>query len=658
MFLNDLNSEAINSNTASPLYHDTKGRFSRSGKRAVLNTRRRNFLDNALLALFIAFLLATDFILFSGSGNIEVFRNSVFPVPEVSVILFLLLVFSSLLVYFLRNLPTVKNALASLVSFGLVFVLYKQFSTIQQILSIGGTNIPVYFTIGIGFALISYGILNYGNFFVRLFLLVAVGTLFFHVYTAYIGQTGQPEFLESYRSDRTGEGEDERFIYFFLPNLASQAYMATDSSQSSFKTRQIMNGFYQKNNFTVYPKAFTPEISFFENMVRSLNPESTDSSKAHILKIRLLSEYWRFHNIRHEYINLKDNSLYDYFQERGYLISAYKSRDFDMCHKNHVANVDRCVEKINQPINIYDIKLSKLSKIHILLMEWLSSMQIFNNTAPVFSVVSDFIDLQQAPMVGIDYSNLYVVNSVQTFDILLKNIMEDKGRQAYFVFIDLPSNMFIYDEFCQLKPTDKWYDISNLPWIKNDLTSKRSKAYMQQTRCLYGKLENFMQKLAQNDMLKDTTIVVQGISGVNNFQSARKDDFSGDFIANRLVSMAVYNGKAPEYKLDWRFCDTGSLLNSYLTGQNSCSQNLNLNVHDTVIKNLNRKIGTLAAGIKKDSQKEFDKWYQLWKSKNQEQDDTAKNISIKTTVENITETEAPAEAKENSEEIQKKDFGL
>ena len=646
MFMNDLNSEApIQQNTAAPLYHDTSGRFSRKGKPVVVNEKTQAFFDNVLIVLFVTFLLSSDFILFSGSGNVEVFRNSIFPIPEVSFIILLFLVFSSLIVYFLRNFKIAKNIFASLISFGLVFVLYRQFSTIQQIMAIGDTRIPVYVALGLGFAIICYGILNYGNFFVRLLLLVAAGTLFVHVYIAYIGHHNQPEFLESYNSQKKGEGAEEKFVYFFLPNLSSYSYMAMDKSPTAFKTRKIINGFYQKNKFVVYPKAFAPEESFLQNMVRALNPESKKTGKTHILKTRLLSEYWRFYNIRHEYINLKDNSLYDYFKQKGYMISAYKSRDFDMCHKNHEINVDRCIEKVNQPVNIYDIKLSKMSKVNILLMEWIASMRIINNMTSIFSFMSKFVNLQQTPMVGIDYSNLYVVNATKTFNILLQNILEDKGKQAYFVFVDLPSNMYIYDEYCQIKPTDKWYDISNLPWIKNDLTEKRSKAYMQQTRCLYGELEYFMQQLQKHNLLKNTTIVLQGTSSVNGFSSERDDDFSTDFMANRLVNLAIYEGKNPKHKLDWRFCDTSQLVDSYLSGKNKCPKLQKMKVHDTIVKNMDNKIGYLAADMKMNAQKEFEEWYKHWESANQEK------ISV-----NIKKLSDLVLLKEKSENMQNDSF--
>ena len=75
MFLNDLNSEAQNQNTAAPLYHDTSGRFSRKGKASLIDEKKVQVWENLLYVFYILFLVSTDFILFAGSGNVEVFRN-------------------------------------------------------------------------------------------------------------------------------------------------------------------------------------------------------------------------------------------------------------------------------------------------------------------------------------------------------------------------------------------------------------------------------------------------------------------------------------------------------------------------------------------------------------------------------------------------------
>lgn len=656
MFMNDFNyTSPVPQNTAAPLKHDIEGRFSRHGIPNKQSPLKKAFMENSILTLYITFLLSIDFILFSGSGNIELFRDSIFPIPEVSLILLGFLVFSSLIVYLVHFNNILKNCVASLVTFALVFVLYRQFSTIQQILSIGTTSVPVHTVIGLIFALICYCIFYYGNLFARFLFMVASGILFFHIYSSYIGQPNSPEFLETYRSDKQVTGQNKRFVYFMLPNLSSYAYLSKFNNPESARTQTVMQGFYQKNNFTVYPKAFTLEDSFLHNMTLSLNPDSKKLSTEHILKTRLLSEYWRFFNIRHELINLKDNSLYDYFRNKNYMISAYKSRDFDMCHTNHEISVDRCIEKINQPVNIYDIRLSILSKMNILLMEWLASMQIVNNMSSVFSFLTKFADLDNAPMVGIDYSNLYVVNSIKTFDILLQNIEEDKGQQAYFVFVDLPSNMYIYNEFCQIKPTDEWYDISSLPWIKNDLSQQRQLAYLQQTRCLYGELEYFMQQMRNKNLLDNTTIVIQGTSSVNNFKKEKEAMFNDEFIANRSVNMAVFDETLQKKPVDWRFCSTNQILLSLLHGKNECDKKLNLGVHEKIVSNLNNELGKLSLNISDNVSKNFETWFESWKVINKERLENKnqkllieKNEHFETTDDEKTENIKDADATETS----------
>ena len=635
MFLNDLNSEAQNQNTAAPLYHDTSGRFSRKGKASLIDEKKVQVWENLLYVFYILFLVSTDFILFAGSGNVEVFRNSIFPIPEISIILLIFLICSSLIIFLLRNTVLFKNIFVSFITFGLVVIVYRQFSLIQQILPIEGTSIPVHLAIGLGFAIICYGIFTYGNDLAKLLWVIASGILFFHVYTAYQNPRHSVEFVESYNSEEKNNKENEKFVYFLMPNLVPYAYLAQNPDAESLRTQQIIQGFYQKNNFKIYPKAYTPENDFLSNMVRSLNPDTNNSSQKHILKTRLLSEYWRFYNIRREYINLKDNSLYDYLHSKNYQITAYKSRDFDLCHKNHKINVDRCIEKVNQPINIYDTHLSVLSKTNILLIEWIASMRIIKKMAPLFSFLQNFFNLQKAPMIGIDYSNLYVVNSTKTFDILLQHIAEDSGKQAYIVFVDLPSNMYIYNEFCQIKTTDEWYDIADLPWIKSDLTDKRRRAYLQQTRCLFGELGYFMQKLSDKNLLDKTTIVLQGVSSVNNFQTDRNPDFTKDFIANRLVNMAIYTGTKNKNNVDWRFCDTSQILNSYLPGKNKCTKTPVLGVHDSIVKALSREISLYAANINKNSQKEFDIWFQHWMIANQ--DKKKEIIKVEEEKDNLTE---------------------
>ena len=96
-----------------------------------------------------------------------------------------------------------------------------------------------------------------------------------------------------------------------FPNLVSYPYLSTLSGMEADKTQKIMQGFFQKNNFKLYTKAYNLTDNYLDNMISNLNPSSDEKNEHHILKNRVLHEYWRFHNLNNEYIYLKHNELYD-----------------------------------------------------------------------------------------------------------------------------------------------------------------------------------------------------------------------------------------------------------------------------------------------------------------------------------------------------------
>ena len=55
-----------------------------------------------------------------------------------------------------------------------------------------------------------------------------------------------------------------------------------------------------------------PIVEYYENMISTLNPFTTINSKEHITSTKMFENYWRFYNLRNEFINLKDNELFDY----------------------------------------------------------------------------------------------------------------------------------------------------------------------------------------------------------------------------------------------------------------------------------------------------------------------------------------------------------
>ncbi len=610
MYFDDLNN-MDDDRAVSPLSHDYAGRFSRKGI-VISKKSRKSLIENILVWLFITTLLATDFILFAGSGNIEVFHNSIWPIPEVSLIIIGFAAVAAVLVFLLRRKPRLRSLLAAVVAWGFVYALFQQFSQILPTVTLGAFVAPTHFLIGLIAAAVTYTVLSHEKLLYKVLFVIATVMLFLHVYINYMRHTEPHEFIESHNTQKTtNDTEGKKFIFFMFPNLVSYPYLSTLNTPEAKQTQQIMQGFYQKNNFKVYPQAYAMQPEYLDNMILSFNPLSAKPAEDHILRTKLLAEYWRFHNLRHEYIYLKHNQLYDIFRKNQFQISAYKSRDFDMCHAKHKYNVNRCIEKVNQPTNIYSMSLSTFAKIKILMVEWFSSLNLVKDLSSLYNTLTSIGNVDQVPMVGVNYNNLYVVNSTKTFDILLENIKEDRGKQAYFVFVDIPSNMYIYDEFCRLKPQGEWLDMANLPWIKNNYTPQRQTAYLQQTRCLYGKLEQFIQELKRANLWDDTIMVLQGTSGVNNFENFKSQDFAKNFIANQLVSLAVHDNQMQSYEINMSFCPTNKIITEYLFKQNTCSPK-DLGVHTTIYDSLRRHVSRHSAGVDINYEDEFRDWYAEW----------------------------------------------
>lgn len=643
MFMNDIETT---DNAFSPLRQDDGKRFSRQGKKRQINPVIDMIIRSIIVCLFSTFLFASDFILFAGSGNLDVFNNSLIPVIEVIIIISGFMFISFVISFALSKYILAQGIYSSLIAFLFVYILFNQFSQINHYYYIGTISISLKIILSIIFAVITFLFINHEKKIYSLLLLVSVFVLFLHIYTSYMYKKNPIEFMETHNSMEEKDQQEEIYIHFYFPNLIGYPYISSLPYESSRKTKDIMIGFYQANNFTFYPRAFSNNYDYLDNMVGSLNPSSTESEDFHKMKTRLLSEYWRFYNLRREHIYLMNNEVYDLFRKNDYQISAYKSRDFDLCNKQHKNNVNRCIEKVNQPINIYDTEMNTLSKTNILLTEWLASTNLFNDMSAVYNFLSNiFLRLDKIPMIGIDYNNLYVINSIKTFDILSNHIIKDKGKQAYFVFVDLPSNMYVYDEYCKILPTDKWYNMSNMPWINTDYSEERVNAYMKQTQCLYGKMQSFLDKLKDNNKLNNAKIIVQGVSGVNNFKNHKIANYVEDFMTNKTANLAIYDSKNNKFGIDNSFCSTKKLLHSLLYRTQNCKPDEETSkIHEQVKFNLYQNINKYAFTVKYDKKNVFQKWYNQWRIMNPEPIQTiiGNNNVIKNTKEAVVINEETA----------------
>ena len=218
MFFDELEKDN-NSQSVSPLNHDYNGRFSRKGCRKNKKIFNFNIIESLLVFIFCFCLLATDFILFAGSGNIEIFKNSIFPTSEILLGMAFIAAVVGIIILLLHRYVILKYCLAAFIAFGFIYAIFTQFAQIQQNIALGHTlHLSSYLILGIVFAGITYVIFKQKYLLLKSLLTVAVVVLFINVSAGYIHQTEPHEFVESYNSQKLSHDKNKRFIYFLFPN--------------------------------------------------------------------------------------------------------------------------------------------------------------------------------------------------------------------------------------------------------------------------------------------------------------------------------------------------------------------------------------------------------------------------------------------------------
>ena len=593
--------------------------------------------DWLVKGIIIALLINIDFLLFISAGNFSIFSSGFTMVPETLFVMGAVFVLVLGVMFLISFSSFLQNVVTSTIVGFFVFVLLKQFALFDQssflvylLAPYLGNDLALNFmgnshiVTSVAAAIITYVFLVMAEkkniaYFMGALAVVFLGILADEYFNRNNHQIYKTVYDNAFSKDERGK----KFVYIMLPNAASLSYLedmkeANSDVNKVEKVQNIMLGFFAKNGFKLYPNAFVQNDDAFMNAVRNLNNLSNDKEETFVASAVPMDGYWSFKNLNDEYIYLNENQLYGVFKRAKYKISAYKTRGIDLCSKNGMRNVDRCVEKVNSPISFANMRLSVIEKTQLLVVQWLDSMGLFKNMKIFYDTFKAFAKSDNMLMVGVKSDNLYVVDTPQMLEKLSKDIVKDRGNQAYFVLWDLPANMFVYNEYCKIKPTSQWLHMESLPWVINkNLFNKRS-AYLDQSACLYGKLEQFVAFLQKSGVLDETVIVIQGLSGADDLQNVKERQFVPDFKNKKLVTMAIRDPLKKNFVVGEEICEAPDILNQYLFRRGKCVEMKDLNVHSGAKKELKGMLGRyqITSQMTQTAIKYFDDWYKLWAAAN------------------------------------------
>ena len=596
-------------------------------------------------ALIVGLLLAIDFTLFAGGGSFKIFPSQNSLTLEVVYILSGIFIFSFVLMYLVSFSSFLQNVLTAVIVgvFAVVFV--NQFANFDKHSMFAGfaeaylghdmgllmTSFSHVF-LGVVVGLIFFIYLVSTNkqgiaYFVGVLFLVFVGVAF-HEYTLWGTKDAYAVYdnMLKEKSVPADTSQDKRFVYIAVPELTSYGYM-NDLKNSKVAdaavnkeldaTRDVMLGFYIRNGYKYFANAYINDYDPFYNMAETFNIGSNKNVQELLQNKVIAQDLWRFHNLMPKYVYLKENRLFDIFNRSGYDVKAYQSQGIEMCREDGEVNVNKCVEKQGIPVGLEKTNYSIEARTAVLLAEWIESMGLTDGFPLLYKLLKTFMDVDGAPMLGISYKDIYVIDSLQALDILAKDIAADKGNKAYFVYIDIPK-MYVYDEFCQLKPLEAWKTKDALPWVGVQDNFEKRSVYAEQTRCLYGKLEEFMQSLRKNNLFDRTVVVLQGVVGVDGLGKGNANDFVNTTKNEKLVTMAIRDPFKNKFELDYEICSAPNILKKYLYKKTDCTDSKMMNLHPDALNILKQSIleNKITVENVKTAQQNFAPWYEKWAKAN------------------------------------------
>lgn len=605
--------------------------------------KKRSFsvylVDWAEKALIMACLLSIDFLMFAGAGSYQMFDAETFFTVEVWYILAGIFSLSLLFMYILSFSSFFQNVLVSVTVALFVTIMLNQFAAFDKssmLASLVATYVSqdigllfnyvshIILSVFIGFLFflfVSFSSKKLIAWFVAFLIIIMVAIIF----GKFSARNENVKFNVVKEDVKTvGGTPGKRFIFIGMPTVGSYNYLndivkeqknanaaGADDLQKSL---DIMLGFYAKNNFILYPHAYVNELDANSNWGLTFNINNDKNLFQYTQKSISVDKFWKFNYLTPKYLFLKENKLFDTFKKTKFGVNAYQSGGVEMCKVNNEMAVNRCVEKNGLPIDFDGMDLSLEQKIEVLTAQWIESMGIFEDFSYSYGLLRPFVDVETFPVVGISYKNIDVKNSLEVLDRLVDDVNNDTGNKAYFVNLNMPGDTFIYDEFCRVKPIEKWQNKNDQAWVKKIGFKDKRKSYAEQLRCVYGSLEKFMNALQQSEAGKKSVVVIQGMSGINGMSSLNKQNFIKELKNKKYVDMAIKDPLKGDFKIAHDICSVPNILKQYLYRRGKCPELKEFNLHADAAREFANSLHSLTFddALVENAKNNFGVWYQKW----------------------------------------------
>lgn len=605
------------------------------GKRSVWQ-----YLFDLLVKTFIlAALISIDFTLFAKAGNYKMFTSTSMLTLEVQYIYATIALICFVVMLLASFRPKLENAFLSLGVALTVIAIINQFATFEK-----HSGLLIFFSgifsdqvngwlyeysfwiIGLCVFALAWFIMNRLRRSIMFYMMCGLALIWGWILSeAYFNTSSQ--YFRTVASSPTlkDETSNERLVFLSFNNLTSPnnlQKMSTQPKQNINMQKSLGNllGMLTEYNFILYPNALAKNSNDeFLNLMATYNFGSADNDTSYVMNSAMRDEYFDFSALQDDKLYVKDNALYSLLQKEGYKINVYQTRDVDTCYVNNKLAAATCLEKVNMPIALDDPKFTRWDKTFLLAAQWLNSTGFVKSFNPLLKGLEYIIPGNKVKPIGGEVDRLYAINSFKVFDLIAENMKKQTGKQAYFAVIDLPSDTYVYDEFCQIKEMSAWMSETNAKFANYSIEERRN-AYADQLSCGIGALASFIQQLEDAGQLENSTIIINALGNPHGILK-KESEYYPSIQENRQVLFAIRPKENKQAQIDYKVCRVDELVNSYLATKKPCQE-------FSDIKTTEKNMKQIQSLIEKDKYKDheiesarenFVEWMRAWVAYNKEE---------------------------------------
>ncbi len=602
-------------------------RKSRSSKFASWTGKANHFYDKFLRAFYIFLLFTIDFVMFIYSINGKLIEGGKIN-EAVLVICGGVFAIAFLLMLILSFSKDVQNVVCAVVTLLMTIVFFHQFALFEvdafiekwlekkaSWLTFIGI-VPSTWLVGLLLGIVIF--FAFRSTFAMLFVTMVL------MFAGILGIKNN-EFIKQPKGEYTeikalssqaGKNREGNIVYFMLPLFPSYQFLSNMKDHNLRELRDLMIGFFAVNNFEVYPNAFVKKNDTTSNIIDIFNQVDYTSTTS---GNRAYSEFinkWEFIRGWLDYFSLEENRLYAYLRENGYGLSTYAMPGFNLCITGNNLNTDRCVVKSFKTVSLYDATRPLEQNVYSLLAEWVLSFK----SKDLKSVAKMLAGMSTIKGYKVTAENRRVSQegSPSLIDEVADDYIKDPQGQVYMVYVDLPSDVYIYDEFCNLKPRKEWVAMKDNSLASGGIDEKR-KAYADQAKCVIGKLQEYMDVVQANPKNHKTDVIIQGVSNIRELAGMMGGRYA-NFVKDQLVGLAIRKGKQPKFLINANICLASDFTKTFIRYQDYCYTVDNMNMHTDEVVSLKQnlinnsvlhgsKISNIAANYRD--------WYEIYKQRSQ-----------------------------------------